>query len=75
MIKPMTHAIPTSGSTYEYTGKRNWKASKDDRWEIEMYGTTGNEIPVGIRTIDGSEHAVYKCPDGKFRAILSHLAR
>jgi len=57
-----------SGYCYAYQGKRNWFASTDERWDIEVYTPTGEERVRGTRRIDEASCIVFACPDGKFRA-------
>jgi hypothetical protein len=58
------------GYVFEYEGKRNWRASSDERWEIVC--TTLSELRrVGQRTIDGARCTVYRAPDGKFYAVVA----
>lgn len=57
------------GYTYEFEGKRNWKTSGDEKWETVMFlPLEGGQDHVGFRYIDGTQCAVFKCADGKFRA-------
>jgi hypothetical protein len=55
-----------AGSMMEFTGKRRWRASKDDSWATVVRGPACGRV-VGTRTIDGSRVAVVKS-DGKFYA-------
>jgi hypothetical protein len=55
-----------SGYRYEFTGKRNWRRSKDDRWGI-VSGKAMCGREVGTRRVDGSPVHVVKVR-GRFYA-------
>ncbi len=55
-----------SGYRYEFTGKRNWRRSKDDNWDTEV-GKAMCGRKVGTRRIDGAPVHVVKVR-GKFYA-------
>lgn len=44
------------------TDAQNWRAAKDDNWEVVLRTPTGNEKYVGIRWIDGCRCAVFRAP-------------
>jgi hypothetical protein len=70
----MSEAKMQSGYAFRKRGKKkNWESCSDEKWEIEVYGPTGDEVPVGERLIDGHPHVVFACKDGKFRAQLRHM--
>lgn len=72
MAKPAAKCIG-SGYRYEFTGKRNWRRSADDNWEVEM-GKVMCGRPVGTRRIDGAQVTVLKV-GGKFYAAVSHAIK
>lgn len=51
----------------EFTGKRRWRASKDDSWATVVRGRTCGTV-VGTRLIDGTRVAVIKADGGGFYA-------
>lgn len=59
----------SSGYCYEFEGKRNWRASRSEKWDTVIYTVAGSEVEVGSRLIDGAACKVFRCPDGKFRAV------
>lgn len=59
------------GYCYELA-HRDWRRAHNDSWAIEVYTPDGQERYVGTRYIDGSNCAVFRCPDGKFRAVMRH---
>lgn len=64
---------PMSGYAFEHEGK-NWKASRDDNWDIIMYTPTGRERFLGTRYVDGSKVNVW-VSDGRHIAQLEHMTR
>ncbi len=72
MAKPAAKCIG-SGYRYEFEGKRNWRSSSDERWQIEM-GKIMCGRPVGTRRIDGAQVTVLKV-GGKYYAAVSHAIR
>ena len=70
----MARACLASGYKYLYEGKRNWRRSSFERWEVVMRkAICGRE--VGRKNIDGSDTVVVKA-GGKFYAALpSHVKR
>jgi len=59
-----------NGYCFEFQGKRRWRASSDDLWEIVMR-TLPQLRRIGQRRIDGSLCTVYRAPDGKFYAVTA----
>ncbi len=44
----------------------------DAEWNHETYSPIqGKEERIGQRRIDGTMHNVYRCQDGKYRAVLT----
>lgn len=64
----MKVAMP-DGYCFHLEGAGSWRAARNDRWEIEVYSPDGAELYVGTRWIDGSHCCVFKCPDGRYRAV------
>lgn len=57
-----------SGYKFEFEGKRNWRSSKDERWETIMKkAVCGKQL--GNRRVDGSVVVVVKA-GGKIYAAL-----
>jgi hypothetical protein len=50
-----------------------WNISDDEVWAIEIYAPIARERFMGRRRIDGTVCSVWECPDGRFRAQVSHV--
>jgi hypothetical protein len=62
-----------TGYAYELVSRKShWASCSSEHWDTVVYGVTGDEIPVGIRFIDGSRCKVFDCPDGNYRAQVYH---
>jgi hypothetical protein len=62
-----------SGYMFRFSGKRRWRASKSDLWEIIVRDETCGQL-VGYRNIDGSRHVVIR--KGKmYYAALPHAVK
>lgn len=61
-MKRRTGIVP-SGYRFAYEGKRNWRTSKDDKWEITV-GDAETGLILGQRRIDGATCTVVKLPSG-----------
>ena len=44
-----------SGYRYEFQGKRNWRASSDEKWDTKV-GSEATGRKLGTRTIDGAAY-------------------
>lgn len=61
-------------SGYAYClAHRDWQHAPNDDWDTVCYTSTGEEMCVGRRRIDGSICCVFRCADGQFRAQLAVL--
>ena len=69
----MARACISSGYRYEFAGKRRWRSSSSELWEIAVGKVVcGREI--GRRRVDGSEVVVVKVRS-KYFAALPHAVR
>lgn len=59
--KPLV-MIPGYCHAFDFFGARA------EEMETEVYTPTGWEEVKGQRNIDGSDHVVFHCPDGRYRA-------
>jgi hypothetical protein len=59
-----------SGYAYKYEGKRNWKSSSDERWEIVVVDAL-ECMRIGERRVDGTWCAVYRTKEGALYAQRS----
>lgn len=63
----------SSGYMFLFTGKRQWRASKDDMWDTVVRDETCGRV-MGIRTIDGSRVTVIR-KGKKYYAALPHAVK
>lgn len=60
-----------SGYVFELEGKGYWRSAKSEMWDTAIYTATGDEVRAGTRLIDDVFCVVFKCRDGKFRAVVA----
>jgi hypothetical protein len=73
MAKKPTACI-RSGYRFEFDGKRNWRASSDERWDIEMGKAMCGRIQ-GDRKIDGSRVTVIKVRNKYYAATPQSIKK
>ena len=61
-------ACVRAGYMYEFEGRRNWRSSKDDRWDVVVRDAQCGRL-VGERRIDGAQVKVVRVR-GKYYAAL-----
>jgi hypothetical protein len=69
----MARSCTGSGYRFEFSGKRNWRSSKDDNWNTEVGKNMCGRV-VGRRRIDGAECSVIKV-GRKFYAVTSQSVK
>jgi hypothetical protein len=74
MVKRSGRVCLGDGYIYEYEGKRNWRGSSSERWELIMSSKRLCGRRVGTRSIDGSQVVVVTV-GGKYYATLPHHVR
>jgi hypothetical protein len=65
----MARSCTGKGYRYVFSGKRNWRSSKDDNWDTQV-GKMMCGRAVGTRRIDGAQVTVIKV-GGKYYAVTS----
>lgn len=69
------YALPRGAGLSVITRSDNWAKMPDDRWETEIATEARATLKLGSRQIDGAPCMVFKCDDGRVRAIVMAAAR
>jgi hypothetical protein len=56
--RPVKYCLP-NGYKFKFEGKRNWRRSSDERWEIVTRGAVCGKL-LGHRNVDGARVAVVR---------------